>query len=242
MPHTAAKPADDAQAPRGHDPGAFAAALSKRTRLVYLANPNNPTGTALPVDAFELLLRQVPPDVLVVVDEAYVEYADDPALASVLSLRARHANLVVTRTFSKIHALAGLRVGYAIADAHVVATLDRLRETFNINALAQQAAIAALGDGTHVNACRARNRRQRSELIDTVRDLRLRVPDSHGNFVLIDFEASGHRAAAIEQALLDAGVVVRPMRGYGLPECLRVTIGTAVEQSRLVDALRAALT
>lgn len=237
----AAMPADDAHMPRGHDLDAMAAALSKRTRLVYLANPNNPTGTAFGVDAFALFLRRVPSHVLVVVDEAYVDYADDPAVASVLSIRERHPNLVVTRTFSKIHALAGLRVGYALAHPEVVAVLDRLRETFNVNALAQAAALAALSDTAHVASCRVRNRHQRTALIDALRALGLRVPDSHGNFVLIDFEGSGHRAAAIEQALLDHGVVVRPMRGYGLPECLRVTIGTEDDQSRFLHALRAAL-
>lgn len=237
----AAKSADDAHAPRGHDLDAFAAALTKRTRLVYLANPNNPTGTAFSVDAFASFLQVVPRDVLVVVDEAYVEYANEPALASVLSIRERHANLVVTRTFSKIHGLAGLRVGYAIAHPDIVATLDRLRETFNVNAQAQTAAIAALADTAHTQACRRLNRKLRQALIEELHGLGLHVPESHGNFVLIDFESAGHSAALIEQALLERDVVVRPMHGYGLPGCLRVTVGTEPEQTRLLIALRAAL-
>ncbi len=236
-----ARPRDDPQAPRGHDLDAFAAALTPRTRLVYFANPNNPTGTAFRVDAFESFLEHVTPRVLVVVDEAYVEYAAAPATASVISIRARFPNLVVTRTFSKIHALAGLRVGYAIAEPGVVSVLDRLRETFNINALAQQAAIVSMADIGHLEACRSRNFHLRGALVAELRALGLRVPDSHGNFVLIDFEGCGHRAAEIEQSMLNRGVVVRPMRGYGLPECLRVTVGTDIEIAGLLDALRAAL-
>ncbi|MEO6066011.1 MAG: histidinol-phosphate transaminase [Lysobacterales bacterium] len=234
----AAKSADDAQAPRGHDLDAFAAALTQRTRLIYLANPNNPTGTAFPITSFASFLEAVPRNVLVVVDEAYVEYASEPARASVLSIRDRHANLVMTRTFSKIHGLAGLRVGYAIAHPEIVKTLDRLRETFNVNALAQTAATAALADTLHTEACRRRNRELRQALIAALRGLGLRVPDSHGNFVLIDFEGTGQSAASIEQGLLARGVVVRPMRGYGLPECLRITVGIEKDQSRFLDALR----
>lgn len=228
-------------APRGHDLEAFASALSPRTRLVYLANPNNPTGTAFAADAFASFMAHVDSRVLVVVDEAYVEYAHDPGTASVLALRKRFANLVVARTFSKIHALAGLRVGYAIADPGVVATLDRLRETFNINALAQRAAMAALADTAHVETCRVRNLRQRIALTASLRGLGLQVPDSHGNFVLVEFSGSRRNAAQVEQSLLGQGVVVRPTRGYGLPQCLRITVGTEAEQARLVEALRVAL-
>ena len=227
--------------PRGHDLEGFAAALTARTRLVYLANPNNPTGTVFPVDAFARFMKRVPAGVLVVVDEAYVEYAQHPATASVLSLRERFANLVVTRTFSKIHALAGLRIGYAVAHPGVVATLDRLRETFNINAPAQRAAIAALADCRHVETCRVRNLCQRAELTASLRGLGLQVPESHGNFVLAGFNGGPEQAAQVEQSLLGQGVVVRPMRGYGLPQCLRITVGTEPEQARLIEALRVAL-
>ena len=236
-----ALPAEHDTAPRGHDLEALAAALSSRTRLVYLANPNNPTGTAFAVHTFAKFMAAVPAHVLVVVDEAYIEYADYPAAASVTACREDFANLVVTRTFSKIHALAGLRIGYAIAHPGVVATLDRLRETFNINAPAQSAAMAALADAAHVDACRIRNRHQRQALAAALRGLGLHVPDSHGNFVLVDFGGGARQAAQVEQSLLDQGVVVRPMRGYGLAQCLRITVGTETEQSRLLEALRVAL-
>lgn len=236
-----ALPAQHGTAPRGHDLGAFAAALSPRTRLVYLANPNNPTGTAFAADEFAIFMTRVPSSVLVVVDEAYVEYADDPPGASVLALCGRFANLVVSRTFSKIHALAGLRVGYAIADPGVVATLDRLRETFNVNAPAQSAAMAALADSAHVESCRVRNLRQRVALTASLRALGLGAPDSHGNFVLVEFSGGAAQAAHVEQSLLARGVVVRPMRGYGLPQCLRITVGTEAQQARCIEALRMAL-
>ncbi len=236
-----ARPADDPQAPRGHDLDAFAAALTPRTRLAYLANPNNPTGTAFTLESFERFLSSVPTEVLVVVDEAYVDYAEEPGTASVLSIRDRFPNLVVTRTFSKIHALAGLRVGYAVADEAVVLTLERLRETFNINVLAQEATVVSLSDSAHLDSCRIANLRQRQLLTDALRSLGLGVARSRANFVLVDFEASGHAATVVERALLDRGLVVRPMHGYGLPQCLRITVGTDAEQARLLDAMREAL-
>ncbi len=236
-----ALPATHAQAPRGHDLDAFACALSPHTRLVYLANPNNPTGTAFSREAFAAFLRRVPRHVLVVVDEAYVEYAAQPDRATVLGLRQRFPNLVVTRTFSKIHGLAGLRVGYAIAHPRVIETLDRVRETFNINTLALVAARAALADQAHVEHCRDHSVLQRRALTDALRGLGLSVPESAGNFVLADFGSARRDAAAVETGLLAEGVVVRPMSGYGLPQCLRITVGTAAEQGRLVAAMRTLL-
>ncbi len=238
----AALAADHESAPRGHDLEALACAVSKRTRLIYVANPNNPTGTAFAAAQFADFMERIPPAVLVVVDEAYVDYAADPVAASVLALRARFANLVVTRTFSKIHALAGLRVGYAIAHSDVASVLDRLRETFNINALAQQAARAALADALHVQSCRMRNLQQRQALIAALRALGMKVPESHGNFVLVEFPGGPSQTREVEESLLAQHVVLRPMHGYGLPQCLRITVGTQHEQARLVDALKVALT
>ncbi len=237
----AALPQDHPVAPRGHDLEAMAAALTPATRLVYLANPNNPTGTAFSVEAFEQWMRRVPPQVLVVVDEAYVEYADDPDIASVRPLLEVFPNLALTRTFSKIHGLAGLRIGYLLAHPRVTATIDRLRETFNTSAVAQAAAVAALADLEHLERSRRGNLIQRQRLTAELRQLGLFVPDSAGNFVLADFTNAGRSANEVETALLKANVVVRPMAGYGLTECLRITVGTEPEQERLLAAMASAL-
>ncbi|WP_147653700.1 histidinol-phosphate transaminase [Vulcaniibacterium gelatinicum] len=219
---------------RGHDLAAIAAAIGPRTRLVYLANPNNPTGTWFGADAFAAFLARVPDTVLVVVDEAYAEFADAPGYASALALLPRHPNLVVTRTFSKAYALAGLRVGYALAHPGLVAVMERVRESFNVNLAGLAAAQAALGDAAHLRWCVARNGEQRAALARALAARGWFVHPSQTNFLLVEF---GPRAAAIEAGLLAAGIVVRPMTGYGLPDCLRVTVGTADENRRLLAVL-----
>lgn len=224
--------------PRGHDLGALGAAVGPRTRLVYLANPNNPTGTTFTRADLAAFLERVPPGVPVVVDEAYAEYVDDPAIGSALELRQRFPNLVVTRTFSKAHGLAGVRVGYAIADRFVVDVLNRLRESFNVNAVALALAEAALGDPDHVVRVRESTRRDRQALAVALEALGLFVHPSSTNFVLVDFDRD---AAPIEASLLARGVVVRPMGGYGLPTCLRINTGTPVDHARLLSALAEAL-
>lgn len=224
--------------PRGHDLAAMADAVGPRTRLVYLANPNNPTGTTFTTAALERFLAAVPPDVPVVVDEAYAEYVTDPAVGSALALRGRYPNLVVTRTFSKAYGLAGLRIGYLVADPRLVAIVDRLRESFNVNALALIAAETALADDTHVARVREATRRDREGLAARLAEHGPFVHPSATNFVLVDF---GRDAAPIERRLLERGVVVRPMGGYGLPTCLRINTGTTEDHARLLDALTEAL-
>jgi histidinol-phosphate aminotransferase len=219
---------------RGHDLEAMANALTPATRLVYLANPNNPTGTWFGIGSFESFLARVPVEVLVVVDEAYVEFANAPEYASALSLLARHPNLVVTRTFSKAYALAGLRVGYAVAHPGLVAVMERVRESFNVNMVGLAAARAALDDSVHLGASLAGNARQRVELADALREHGWFVHPSQTNFLLVEF---GPDTPAIEASLLAQGVVVRPMAGYGLPQCLRITVGAADENRRLIAAL-----
>ena len=219
---------------RGHDLEAMANALTPATRLVYLANPNNPTGTWFGIASFESFLARVPVEVLVVVDEAYVEFANAPEYASALSLLARHPNLVVTRTFSKAYALAGLRVGYAVAHPGLVAVMERVRESFNVNMVGLAAARAALDDSVHLGASLAGNARQRVELADALREHGWFVHPSQTNFLLVEF---GPDTPAIEASLLAQGVVVRPMAGYGLPQCLRITVGDADENRRLIAAL-----
>ena len=220
--------------PRGHDLDAIAASITPRTRLVYLANPNNPTGTWFGAEAFAAFLARVPGDVLVVVDEAYAECADAPDYASALALQPAHPNLVVTRTFSKAYALAGLRVGYAVAHPGLVAVMERVRESFNVNLVALAAAEAALGDEAHLHWTLARNAGQRAGLADALRARGWLVHPSQTNFLLVEF---GGDAPRIEAALLERGVVLRPMAGYGLPTCSRVTVGTADENRRLLAAL-----
>jgi histidinol-phosphate aminotransferase len=224
----------EAGMPRGHDLDAIAAATTPATRLVYLANPNNPTGTWFAHEAFAAFLSRVPGDTLVVVDEAYAEIADAPDFGSALPLLAAHRNLVVTRTFSKAYALAGLRVGYAAAHPEVVALLERVRESFNVNAVALAAARAALGDEDWLRDTLAANVAQRDALAAALRERGWRVSPSQTNFLLVEF---GEHAARIEQGLLERGVVLRPMGGYGLPQCLRVSVGSAVENQGLLAAL-----
>lgn len=224
----------EAAMPRGHDLDAVLAALSPAASLVYLANPNNPTGTWFDSDAFRRFMAAVPEDVVVVVDEAYAELADAPGFASALALLPAHRNLVVTRTFSKAHALAGLRVGYAVANPALAGVLERVRESFNLGLAAQAGALAALDDEAWLADTVARNRAGRTGLADALAARGFAVAPSQTNFLLVD---AGPRSAAIERALLADGIVLRPMGGYGLPQCLRITVGTPDGNARLLRAL-----
>ena len=230
-----ALPRDDAM-PRGHDLAALLQGIGPRTKLVYLANPNNPTGTWFGADEFAAFLARVPAGVIVVVDEAYAEFADASDYASALPLVARHPNLVVTRTFSKAYALAGLRVGFAVADPGLIAVMERVRESFNVNAAGLAAAEAALADKEHLQDSITGNAEQRRMLAGALRERGLKVSPSQTNFLLVEF---GPDAARIEAGLVTRGVVLRPMGGYGLGECLRITVGTAQENARLLQALDA---
>lgn len=222
--------------PRGHDLEALAARFSPRTKLVYLANPNNPTGTWFDRDALTTFLARVPPTALVVLDEAYHEYTDELEIPDGVNLVASHPNLLVTRTFSKGYGLAGLRLGYAVGHPDVVAALNRLRESFNANALALVAAGAALADQHHVALIRAKTRAERTRVGGVLTGAGFAVHPSQTNFLLVDF---GQPAEPIEAKLLAHGVVVRPMGGYGLPTCLRVSIGRPAENDRLLLAFGA---
>ena len=220
--------------PRGHDPDALEAAVTPATRLMFFANPNNPTGTWFPTARLEQLLRSVPEHVLVVVDEAYLEYADAPGLVSALGLLPRHPNLIVTRTFSKAYGLAGLRVGYLVADPGLVAVLERVRESFNVNGPGLAAAAAALDDHAHLAWVRERNAEERAWLASQLTGRGHFVYPSQTNFLLVEF---GPDTAALEAVLLARGVVLRPMSGYGLADCLRITVGSRSESQRLLQAL-----
>lgn len=229
-----ALPADHPVAPYGHDLDAIAAAVTPSTRLVYLANPNNPTGTWFTDAALEGFLGKVPADTLVVVDEAYHEYVDAPGLSTAMHLLARFPNLVVTRTFSKAYALAGLRIGYMLSHPSVAAVCERLRESFNVNGVALAAAEAALGDHEHRARVREANHRDRAWLADELTARGLRVLPSQTNFLLVDL---GRDAAAFEAHLFERGVIVRPMGGYRLPHTVRVSVGSRAELQRLLENL-----
>lgn len=229
-----ALPRDHPEMPYGHDPEGLARAVDGGTRLLFVANPNNPTGTWVDDEALAQLLERVPETTLVVVDEAYQEYVDTPRLSSALRLQARFANLIVTRTFSKAWGMAGLRIGYLVADASVVAVLERLRESFNVNSIALAAAEAALQDASHLDRVRKWNRRERDWLVQRLDTRGLRVMPSQTNFVLVEFAED---ADGIERHLGDRGVAVRPMDGYGLARCLRISVGTRADNERLLAAL-----
>ncbi|MDD2664331.1 MAG: histidinol-phosphate transaminase [Dechloromonas sp.] len=217
----------------GHDLAAMRAAIRPDTRVVWIANPNNPTGNFLPYPEVRAFLDSVPKDVVVVLDEAYNEYIAPEARVDTASWIADFPNLVVCRTFSKIYGLAGLRVGYALASAEVADLMNRIRQPFNVNNLALAAAAAALDDDEFVTESYELNRRGMAQLVEGLAGLGYEIIPSSGNFVT--FRAGD--AAAINQKLLQQGVIVRPIGGYGLPEWLRVTIGTAAENARFLEAL-----
>lgn len=229
----AALPTDDAM-PLGHDPAAIVASITAATQLVYIANPNNPTGTWLSSSQMETLLAAIPPQVIVVVDEAYAELVDAADYRSAIGLLHRHPNLVVTRTFSKAYGLAGLRCGYLIATPGLVAVMERVRESFNVNSMALAACNAALADHAHLDWVIARNAEQRVALAAALRVRGLRVLPSQTNFVLVEF---GARTSAVEAALLARDVVLRPMAGYGLASWSRITVGSREENRLLLEAL-----
>ena len=221
----------------GHDLSAMLAAIRPDTRIVWIANPNNPTGNFLPYPEVRAFLAAVPQDVVVVLDEAYNEYLPPAERVDTAAWISDFPNLVVTRTFSKIFGLAGLRVGYALASAEIADLMNRVRQPFNVNNLAIAAAIAALDDHVFVAESYELNRRGMEQLVAGLKRLGLEHIPSHGNFVT--FRVGD--GASVNHKLLQQGVIVRPIGGYGLPEWLRVTIGTEPENARFLEALEKAL-
>lgn len=221
----------------GHDLAAMRAAIRPDTRIVWIANPNNPTGNFLPYREVRAFLEAVPKEVIVVLDEAYNEYLPPAERVDTAAWIKDFPNLVVTRTFSKIYGLAGLRVGYALASAEVADLMNRVRQPFNVNNLAIAAAAAALDDEAFVSASYELNRRGMAQIVARLEGKGLGYIPSFGNFVT--FRAGD--GAAVNRKLLEQGVIVRPIGGYGLPEWLRVTIGTEPENTRFLEALDQAL-
>ncbi|GJD91733.1 Histidinol-phosphate aminotransferase [Methylobacterium hispanicum] len=222
------------------DVDALIARLTERTRIVYIANPNNPTGTYLPFEEVRRLHAALPPDVLLVLDGAYAEYVRRNDYGSGLDLVLEADNVVMTRTFSKIHGLAALRIGWMVAPAHVADAVNRIRGPFNLSAAAIRAGAAAIQDDAHVAAAVAHNDAWLARLTEEVRALGLAVTPSVANFVLVHFpDAPGRSAAAADAFLTGRGVITRRVAAYGLPDCLRVTVGSEAANTAFLDGLRA---
>ena len=210
----------------------MAAAVSPRTRIVFVCNPNNPTGTSVGAEAFERFVARLPEDVLLVVDEAYFEFARRPDFPKALPFVRRRPGTMVVRTFSKIYGLAGLRVGYGVADAETANLLHRARHPFNVNVVAQAAALAAIEDAEHVAKALAVNATGLEYLTRELAALGIPTWQSETNFLLAKPGAGTH------EALLREGVIVRPLGSFGMPEHVRITIGLPEENERLVKTLR----
>jgi histidinol-phosphate aminotransferase len=221
-----------------HDLEGMRAALSPRTKLVFVANPNNPTGTAVAPGDLEEFLAAVPADVPVVLDEAYYEYLPPELRPDTLRFVRAGRLVLVLRTFSKIYGLAGMRIGYGIGPAPLIDLLNRAREPFNTNSLAQAGAAAALDDEEHVRRTLAATEAGRKYLAEQCRALGFSLVPSVANFLLVDV---GRPGPATADALLRHGVIVRPMAGYGFPTHLRISVGTAAENGRCIAALKAVL-
>jgi histidinol-phosphate aminotransferase len=221
----------------GHDLKAMQSAVRADTRMIWIATPNNPTGNFLPYADIRALLEAVPSDVAVVLDEAYNEYLLPSDRVDTASWVKDFPNLIVTRSFSKVYGLAGLRIGFGIASPEVADLMNRIRQPFNVNNLALAAAKAALDDHLFLADSYELNRRGMVQLVEGLKRLGLEHIPSHGNFVTFAV-ADG---AAVNQKLLKQGVIVRPIGGYGLPNHLRVTIGLESENARFLDALAVAL-
>jgi len=224
--------------PLGHDLDAMAAAIAAHTRLVFIANPNNPTGTWAAPAALKALLERAPATTLVVLDEAYFEYGQALGMPDGLAWLAAHPNLVLLRTFSKAYGLAGARVGYAISHPEVAEVLNRLRPAFNVNSLAQAGALAALADQAHMRDAVDRTMRELKRVEAGFKRLGLWSAPSAANFLLLRLDQP---AAPVYQALLRRGLIVRPLAGYGLKDCLRISISLPEHNDRLLAALPQAL-
>ncbi len=215
-----------------HDLPAMAAAIGERTKMVIVCNPNNPTGTSVGADEFDRFAESLPEDVLLVIDEAYVEYARRPDMPDALAWVGRRPGTLVMRTFSKIYGLAGLRIGYGVADAELAGWLQRARHPFNVNRLAEVAALAALDDPEHAERARRVNAEGAEYLSRELGEMGIEVWPTDANFMLVK------AGDDVYEKLLREGVIVRPLAGFGMGDHIRVTIGLPEENERVVKALR----
>ena len=217
---------------------AMARAITPMTKIVFIANPNNPTASIVTADEVMHFMARIPERTIVVFDEAYLEFAQGPDFPDTLAYVAQGRKVMMLRTFSKAASLAGLRVGYGIADADAIALMNRIRQPFNVNALAQAAALAALDDDSHTLECVRMIEAGRHYLYDEFNALGVKYVPSRANFILVDV---GRSASDIYQRLLKEGVIVRPLTPFGMESALRITVGTPQENRRLVKALRKVL-
>jgi histidinol-phosphate aminotransferase len=221
----------------GHDLPAMLKAITPLTRVVFVANPNNPTGTLVSVAELQLFIKDVPPEVLIVLDEAYFEFTDDPTDFIPDVRQGRKLNVLLLRTFSKIFGLAGLRIGYGIGNPDLIANFEKVRQPFNINAIAQAGALAALDDVEHIRRTRENNAAGLKFYEKAFGKLGLKFIPSVANFILVRVE----EGARVFDEMQKLGVIVRPMDGYQLPEWIRISIGTPEENERCVEALKTVL-
>ena len=215
-----------------HDLPAMADGVTDRTKLIFVCNPNNPTGTTVGAKEFDAFMQRVPEDVVVMIDEAYWEFAERPDFPDSLAWVARRPATLVLRTFSKVYGLAGLRVGYGVAGAELADYLQRARHPFNVNRLAEAAAVAALDDREHVERTIAMVVEGRAYLTRELRAMGVEVIPSEANFLLARVGEGSY------QVLLEQGIIVRPLAGYGLDDCVRITVGAPEQNQRLIETLR----
>lgn len=221
----------------GHDLPAMLAAITPQTRVVFVANPNNPTGTVVSKQELMDFANHIPPNVLLVIDEAYIEFLPDPADFISEIRRGQRPNLLLMRTFSKIFGLAGLRLGYGIGTPELIAALEKVRQPFNINSIAQAGALAALDDAEHMRRTRENNALGLKMYAEAFQKLNLEFVPSAGNFILVRV-GEGQR---VFEAMQKLGVIVRPMAGYQLPEWIRISVGTLAENERCIRSLQEVL-
>jgi histidinol-phosphate aminotransferase len=225
----------------GHDLTAMAKAISSDTKLVFIANPNNPTGTFVAAQEIEAFLESVPPQVVVVLDEAYNEYLAPELQYDSIAWVRKYPNLLVSRTLSKAYGLAGLRIGLGIAQPVLTDLLNRIRQPFNVNSLAQAAAIAALNDREFLEKSAKLNAEGYRQVTQAFDAMDLEYVPSYGNFVLVRVGSDDGAGARVNLALLKQGIIVRPVANYGLPQWLRISIGLPEENAVFIAALKKAL-
>jgi len=228
-------PEDHETMPLGHDPDALLAQIDDTTRIIFIANPNNPTGTWMPPDVLEELFNNISQNIIIVLDLAYTEYMDENIKPPINKWLKQFPNLLITQTFSKVYALAGLRIGYSISNAEIADVLNRVRQPFNTNMLAQSAAIASLDDVSHVTNSVAMNNTGKLFLQKEFAEMNLNYLPTMGNFISVNVKQDG---LALYHKLLQLGVIVRPVANYDMPEYLRITIGTQQQNERFVEALK----
>jgi len=226
----------------GHDLSAMQAVINENSRLMFVANPNNPTGTWLDTQTLRTLLESCPEHLVVVVDEAYFEYVGEDDYPNCIQWLSEFPNLLVTRTFSKAFGLAGLRIGYGVSHRDIADLMNRVRQPFNVNSLALSAAEAALDDIDHLQQSISMNQAGMKQLTTAFDDMNLQYIPSVGNFICVDMESTAHTGMEIYNRLLHQGVIVRPIDNYAMPNHLRITIGLEEENEKFIKALESVLT